>query len=289
MALNRDNLRVNALLSWLNDAVGDTIKALEAEEKAQQDRTRQEQLRKTAKTIEEALNRRLLRAFENLERRVSLKSSATPSPMGLDVQQSEFAETSDASSGHEGDQEYVRDDSAGLKWRNAGEKEKGDIIVRENELNIGHREERREGGRDDKETNALSDPAGEKGAKPRETQQGNRKRLQPKGSFRVIPKPMGSDGPRAHYAATHMTIYVNTQHPQIAATGDESTVEFKILMAECAANEFALALTAIRIENGDPDVDPAQWPTIITAIRREESDTGAELAQAIIDYKKGLS
>ncbi len=86
-----------------------------------------------------------------------------------------------------------------------------------------------------------------------------------------------------------MTIYVNTQHPQIAATGDESTVEFKILMAECAANEFALALTAIRIENGDPDVDPAQWPTIITAIRREESDTGAELAQAIIDYKKGLS
>ncbi len=82
---------------------------------------------------------------------------------------------------------------------------------------------------------------------------------------------------------------MNTDHPQIAATGNESSVEFKILLAECAASEFALALTAMRIENGDPDVDPNQWPTIITAIRREQSETGAELAQAIKDYRMGLS
>ena len=86
-----------------------------------------------------------------------------------------------------------------------------------------------------------------------------------------------------------MTIYVNTDHPQIAATGNETNLEFKILLAECAASEFALALTAMRIENGDPEVDPGQWPTIITAIRREESETGVELAQAIADYKAGLS
>ncbi len=96
---------------------------------------------------------------------------------------------------------------------------------------------------------------------------------------------MGSDAPRAYYAAAHVTIYVNIDHPQIAATGDQSSVEFKVLLAERAASEFALALTAMRIENGDPDVDPSQWPTIITAIRREESETGIELAQAIAAYK----
>ena len=100
---------------------------------------------------------------------------------------------------------------------------------------------------------------------------------------------MGPDAPRAYYAAAYMTIYVNTDHPQIAATGNESSIEFKILLAECAASEFALALTAMRIENGDPDVDPNQWPTIITAIRREESETGAELAQAIVNYRMGLA
>ena len=41
-------------------------------------------------------------------------------------------------------------------------------------------------------------------------------------------------------------------------------------------------------ENGDPDVDPNQWQTIITAIRREESETGAEPAQAITSYRMGL-
>lgn len=287
MMLNRENLRVVALLSWVNDAVGDIVKALEADEKAQQDRVREEQLRKTAKTIEEALNRRLARAFENMERRVNLKASASPSPIGLDVQNSDLCTTAEVSSGEQGEQEYIRDDKSKLRWREAGETEKGDFKVRENERNPVH--DGGERGEDDREANAIQDPQGEKGAESRDTKQGSRKRLQPKGSFRVIPKPMGPDAPRAHYAAAYMTIYVNTEHPQIAATGSESCIEFKILLAECAASEFALALTAMRIDNGDPDVDPSQWPTIITAIRREQSETGAELAQAIADYRMGLS
>lgn len=287
MMLNRENLRVDALLFWVNDAVGDIIKALETEEKAQQDRVRQEQLRKTARTIEEALNRRLARALENMERKINLKVSASPSPLGLDVQKSDLSTAVEVSAGDEGDKEYIRDDKSDLRWREAGESEKGDLKVRESERNPEHDGSGR--GEDDKEANAVRDPKGEKGAKFRDTAQGNRKKLQPKGSFRVVPKSMGPDAPRAYYAAAHMTIYVNTDHPQIAATGNESSVEFKILLAECAASEFALALTAMRIENGDPDVDPTQWPTIITAIRREESETGAELAQAITNYRMGLS
>jgi len=195
--------------------------------------------------------------------------------------------TEEVSKGDQGNEEYIRDDTSKVRWRGAGETEKGDMKVREGELNAEHNGGKR--GDADREANAIQDPQGDKGARSRETEQGNRRRLQPKGSFRVIPKAMGVDAPRAYYAATHMTIYVNTDHPQIAATGDPSGAEFKILLAECAASEFALALTAMRIENGDPDVDPGQWPTIITAIRREESETGAELAQAITDYRIGLS
>src|SRR3989338_41779 len=288
MRLNRENLRVNALLSWVNDATGDIIKALETEEKAQQDRARQEQLRKTAKTIEDALNRRLAHAFESMERKINLKVTANPSLLGLEVQNSDLSTSVEVSGGDEGEQEYIRDDKGDLRWRDAAENEKPNFKVRENEhgprpgLGTGP------GPEDDKEANAVQEDQGEKGAKPRDTQQGNRKKLQPRGSFRVIPKAMGPDAPRAYYAAAYITIYVNTDHPQIAATGNESSVEFKILLAECAASEFALALTAMRIENGDPDIDPNQWPTIITAIRREESETGAELAQAIINYKMGV-
>jgi histidine kinase/DNA gyrase B/HSP90-like ATPase len=287
MMLNRENLRVNALLSWINDAVGDIVKGLEAEEKAQQDRARQDQLRKTAKTIEEALNRRLALVFENLERKVNLRTSASPSPLGVDVQDSDISTAEGVTAADQGNQEYIRDDHSKVRWRESGVNEKGDMKVRENEPNTEH-----DGGaRADNgmEANAIRDPLGDKGARIRDTKQGSQKKLQPKGSFRVIPKSMGPDAPRAYYAATYMTIYVNTDHPQIAACGDPSKAEFKILLAECAASEFALALTAIRIDNGDPDVDPGQWPTIITAIRREASETGAELAQAIAAYKTGAA
>lgn len=287
MMLNRENLRVSALLSWINDAIGDIIKALEAEEKAQQDRARQEQLRKTAKTIEDALNRRLQRALENMERKVNLQVAASPSPVGLDVQKSDLSVTGEVSAGDNDEQEFIRDDKSEMRWRNLAAGEKGDIRVRENERNFDHAGGG--SGEDDMEASGLRDPKGERGARVRDTIEGKRKKLQPKGSFRVIPKAMGQDAPRAYYAAAYMTIYVNTDHPQIVATGNEGTAEFKILLAECAASEFALALTAMRIENGDPEIDPSQWPTIITAIRREESETGAELAEAITNYRMGMS
>lgn len=287
MMLNRENLRVNALLSWVNDAIGDIIKALEAEERAQQDRARQERLRQTAKTIEEALNRRLTRAFENMERKIKLKVSASAAPAGLDVQQSDIARSSEVSGGDDGDQEFVRHDKGEVRWRSALAGEKPDITVRENARNPDHGGHGN--GEDDKDTSGVRDVDGDRGAKPRDTNQGERKKLEPKGTFRVVPKAMGADAPRAYYAAAHMTIYVNTDHPQIMATGDEGAAEFKILLAECAASEFALALTAMRIEYGDPDVDPNQWQTILTAIRREQSETGAELAQAIINYRAGAS
>ncbi len=250
-------------------------------------RVRQEQLRETAKTVEEALNRRLARAFENMERKINLKVSGNAPPTGLNVQQADLSTPTEVSRSGEDEHEFVRDDKSKLRWRDAVDGEKSDINVRENKRNVHHLG--RGSGEDEKDANGIRDPEGDKGAKSRGATQGNRKKLEPKGTFRVIPKAMGPDAPRAYYASAYMTIYVNTDHPQIAAAGDEAGAEFKILLAECAASEFALALTAMRLEHGDPDVDPNQWPTILTAIRREESETGAELAQAITNYRMGVS
>jgi hypothetical protein len=222
-----------------------------------------------------------------MERKVNLKAAAISSPLGLDVQKADLATTVEVAPGDNGQQEFVRDDKSELRWRNAEEGEKGDILVCEKEPNDIHFGGG--SGEEDSESKGVQDPQGGKGATPRDTTQGKHRKLQPKGSFRVIPKAMGEDAPRAYYAAAYMTIYVNTDHPQISASGNETAVGFKILLAECAANEFALALTAMRIENGDPDVDPTQWQTILTAIRREESETGAELAEAITNYRMGSS
>lgn len=282
MVLNRENLRVNALLTWINDAVGDVIKELEMEERAQQDRERQERLLRTAHTIEQALNRRLTRAFENMEHRISLKGSGNSSLTGVEVQSSETSIESEASEKGEGEHEYVREDTSSVRWRQAVQGEKPEMTVMEHSAHSEHGDGERGG--EDKEANAVKDPEGDRGARLRESAQGKQRRLKPRGSFRVIPKAMGSDAPRAYYAASHMTIYVNTDHPQVAAAGSEASVGFKILLAECAASEFALALTAMRIENGDPEVDQNQWQTIIIAIRREESETGAELAEVIATY-----
>ncbi|MGB9379496.1 ATP-binding protein [Candidatus Binatus sp.] len=278
MTLNRENLRVRALTSWVSDEIGNVVKALDAEERRQQDRERQERLLQTAKSIEEALNRRLTHAFQNMERKINLKVSAAPSLTGLDVRESDIATATEAQGGTNGDPEYVRDDNGEIRWREPREGEQPDIIVHYE--GNGHGE-----GEGEAVPNGIVDPEGDRGAKRNEAHRNKRRKLEPKGTFRVVPKSMGLDAPRAHYAANHMTIYVNTDHPQIVAAGDEKTPEFKILLAECAASEFVLALTAMRIEHGDPEVDPTQWYTILTAIRREESETGAELAEAIAHYR----
>lgn len=280
MTLKRENLRVAALISWVNDVIGDKIKALDAEERAQQDRARQERLSQTAKTIEEALNRRLTSVFENLERKINLKVAANPSPTGVDVREAESSSGVEVSAGTDGEREFFEDENGKIRWREAIEGETPDLPVHRRGKGSGN-------GGGELAPKAVKDPDGDKAAKSRDTNRGKRQRLEPKGTFRVVPKAMGPSAPRAYYASTYLTIYVNTDHPQILAAGDESSPEFKILLAECAASEFALALTEMRIEHGDPEIDPSQWQTIVTAIRNEESETGAALAQAIASYRAG--
>ncbi len=282
MQLNRENLRVQALLKWLDAAVREVLEKLEEAEKAKQDEIRRQRLVQTARTIEDALNRRLCSAMQSMERKLNIRARATERD-GLDVESGPLEEDG-ASNGGEGIQ-HVRRPQGDIPYRPAEEGETPDLVVLEHHRTGPPKPEPDKPPSGKKPVDAVSDPTGERRATTRGASEGSQPQRRPKGSFSVIPKDMGEEGPRAHYATTQMAIYVNTQHPQLAAAGSPETTEFKVLMAECAANEFALAVTAMRIENGDPEIDSAQWHSVIVAARREMSATGAELAHAIAGYR----
>ncbi|MGA9111218.1 MAG: ATP-binding protein [Smithella sp.] len=75
-----------------------------------------------------------------------------------------------------------------------------------------------------------------------------------RGGFKVDFVPMGSDENRANYSREERTIYINIDHPQLAAAKGNSTIEeptFKKLAYEVAFTEYSIALAAELNSNGD--------------------------------------
>jgi hypothetical protein len=206
---------------------------------------------------------------------------------GLDIDQGGTTETQVVEAAGSG-VSLVRDPVGDQPWRMADPSEDG-VPIRQREANENHRNSRRKSsdGEDDREVLGALEAGG--GLRCRNDGKGTEERevKHHRASFRVVPKSMTAQGPRAHYSADHMAIYVNIDHPQLAAAGSPEDGEFKVLMAECAVSEFALALVNLRIENGDPDIDPSKPWTILTAVRREMDETGAALAGAIRAYCAG--
>ena len=89
----------------------------------------------------------------------------------------------------------------------------------------------------------------EKGGETTGTPSGERRarRQTPKGGFRVIFRNLGAEEHRARYESTERTIYVNLDHPQIAAAKGLATTEetsFRRLAYEVAFAEYAVALAS---------------------------------------------
>ncbi len=66
-----------------------------------------------------------------------------------------------------------------------------------------------------------------------------------KGGFRVEYKPMGIDEARALYISSERTIYINTEHPQLAAAKGSGSIDdpiFQLLSFEIAFSEYCIAL-----------------------------------------------
>ncbi len=85
----------------------------------------------------------------------------------------------------------------------------------------------------------------------------NRKRTGSSGGFRVDFREMGADAARAKYEREERTIYINLEHPQIAAArgiGGIDDVAFRRLSYEVAFSEYAIAL-ASEIASGNYYID----------------------------------
>ena len=90
-------------------------------------------------------------------------------------------------------------------------------------------------------------PAGGRGSTPK-----------PAGGFRVEFKPGGVDSPRAQYVPDERTIYINLEHPQLAAAKGQRPIDdpvFRRLAYEVAFSEYAIAL-AQELARRDEYLDP---------------------------------
>lgn len=93
----------------------------------------------------------------------------------------------------------------------------------------------------------LGRPSGGRGSTPR-----------PAGGFRVEFKPVGVDSPRAQYVPDERTIYINLEHPQLAAAKGLRPIDdpvFRRLAYEVAFSEYAIAL-AQELARRDEYLDP---------------------------------
>lgn len=93
----------------------------------------------------------------------------------------------------------------------------------------------------------LGRPSGGKGTSPK-----------PAGGFHVEFKPVGVDSPRAQYVPDERTIYINLEHPQLAAARGQRPIDdpvFRRLAYEVAFSEYAIAL-AQELARRDEYLDP---------------------------------
>lgn len=75
----------------------------------------------------------------------------------------------------------------------------------------------------------------------------------PVGGFRVEFKPMGAESYRAVYISEERTIYINLDHPQLAAAKGMGSIDeptFRRLAYEIAFSEYAIALSSELNEHG---------------------------------------
>lgn len=107
----------------------------------------------------------------------------------------------------------------------------------------------------------------------------NRKKTGSSGGFRVDFREIGVDAPRAKYERDERTIYINLEHPQIAAAlaiGGIDDVAFRRLSYEVAFSEYAIGL-ASEIASGNYYIDVTEPIVEIRDTINRLSRSGAAL------------
>lgn len=103
----------------------------------------------------------------------------------------------------------------------------------------------------------TADDAGERQAREQAASPGNQKR---RGGFQVDFIEMGQENARAKYEDSSRTIFINLDHPQIAAAKRDSSIDdplFRRMAYEVAFSEYAIGLSA-ECNNVGWYIDPAE-------------------------------
>lgn len=115
------------------------------------------------------------------------------------------------------------------------------------------------GGKEPPDLAPQVEPAGPDAGKKGQPAGGDGRQRRPRGGFRVAFDSMGLESHRARYVRDDRTIYVNLDHPQVAAAKGGGAVEaptFKRLAYEIAFSEYAVSL-ASELAHRNEYIDPS--------------------------------
>jgi hypothetical protein len=242
LRLNPDNELVRAMYAFIGPHLEEIRKSLVEEQRERRATEDAKRLRQEANQIESIINQ----DFDAFRKRLQ-KVKAAAASSGLDISENE---ASDATESGDDDFLYGGDVPAAIV------QEDGETGTNEDGSRTGDGPPRR--------LNPIvtPDPDGsERGHYERQTDRGEPRR---RGGFTIEFDHQGEESDRATYVAEKRTIYVNLDHPQIAAARqgrDPEDPVFRRLAYEVAFAEYAIAVASELdnrgeyIDASDPIVD----------------------------------
>lgn len=237
MQLNPHNELVQAIYSFVGPHLEEVRKQLATEQRKERESEEARRLEREAGQIENIINQ----DFERFRKRLQKVKAASAGP-GFDLGEAEDQGGGDA----DDDFLYGGDEAATIV---EGASEEG---VREREGNQEH-------GDVPRRLNPIVEPS-DSGEETGRHEGTKAKRRRPRGGFHIEFRRQGEESARAEYQSENRTIYINLEHPQIAAARQGREVEdpiFRRLAYEVAFSEYAVAL-AHELDNRGELIDPSE-------------------------------
>lgn len=236
MELNPHNELVKAIYSFVGPHLEEVRKQLVAEQRKEQETEEARRLQQEAGQIENIINQ----DFERFRKRLQKVKAASPGP-GFDLGESEGR----GGGADENDFLYGGDEPASTT------EETGETGVAEGG-------QQGDGGQPRRLNPVVEpDPEGEVSGRHEGSKERRRRR---RGGFHIEFRNQGEASSRAEYQSEKRIIYINLEHPQIAAARKGRPVEdpaFRRLAYEVAFSEYAVAL-AHELDNRGELIDPSE-------------------------------
>lgn len=237
MQLNPHNELVSAIYSFIGPNLEDLRKQLVAEQRKEQETEEARRLQHEAGQIESIINQ----DFERFRKRLQKVKAASAGP-GFDLGEAE------GKGGGENEDDFLY-----------GGGEPATIIEESGESGVTEGEgEQGDGGRP-RRLNPIvaAEQEGEQSGRHDGSKKNKRRQS---GGFHIEFRNQGEASARAEYQSESRTIYINLEHPQIAAAKQGRPVEdptFRRLVYEVAFSEYAVAL-AHELDNRGELIDPSE-------------------------------